>query len=510
MSGSKYVDIPSSIQVIGGILQHPSFLDDEGKYFFNEEDFINDMQKVVFGAIYNLYKMGAKNITAQAIDDYLSSRPKSYGIYQANRGAEWITNTFQNIDLANFDYYYSRVKKMTLLRGYDNCGLDVSWIYDPDNLFDINKKQSQENYLDSLTLNEIAELIEEKIDNIRRSYIDNATDEAVRLGDSVFDILEELQQSPDMGSPLYGKYINTITRGARLKKFYLRSAASGVGKSRSLMADACYIACNKIYKNGEWIDNGLCQPTIFISTELDVSELTTMALAFLADVNEEHILNNSCSWEEVKRVQEAAKILQQAPLYIEELPDFSLRDIENTIKRNIRVNGCQYVILDYIHTSMKILEEISSRSGGVRLREDNVLFLLSVKLKDICNEFGVFILSATQLNQDWKTSEMPDQNLLRGAKSIADKIDIGMILLDVTDEDKTALENLINQEGYTMPNVKMSIYKNRRGSYNKCYLWMNADKSTCRFNPIFCTSYNYTPIPIAETVIEVSMNGGGK
>ena len=203
-----------------------------------------------------------------------------------------------------------------------------------------------------------------------------------------------------MGSPLYGKYINTITRGARLKKFYLRSAASGVGKSRSLMADACYIACNKIYKNGEWVDNGLCQPTIFISTELDVSELTTMALAFLADVNEEHILNNSCSWEEVKRVQEAAKILQQAPLYIEELPDFSLRDIENTIKRNIRVNGCQYVILDYIHTSMKILEEISSRSGGVRLREDNVLFLLSVKLKDICNEFGVFILSATQLNQD--------------------------------------------------------------------------------------------------------------
>ena len=32
---------------------------------------------------------------------------------------------------------------------------------------------------------------------------------------------------------------------------------------------------------------------------------------------------------------------------------------------------------------MKILEEISRRSGGVRLREDNILFLLGVKLKDI-------------------------------------------------------------------------------------------------------------------------------
>ena len=69
---------------------------------------------------------------------------------------------------------------------------------------------------------------------------------------------------------------------------------------------------------------------------------------------------------------------------------------------------------------MKILEEISQRSGGVKLREDNILFLLSVKLKDICTEFGVFILSSTQLNGDWKTSDIPDQNLLRGAKSIAD------------------------------------------------------------------------------------------
>ena len=49
---------------------------------------------------------------------------------------------------------------------------------------------------------------------------------------------------------------------------------------------------------------------------------------------------------------------------------------------------------------MKILEEISRRSGGIKLREDNILFLLSVKLKDICNQFGVFILSSTQLNQD--------------------------------------------------------------------------------------------------------------
>lgn len=69
---------------------------------------------------------------------------------------------------------------------------------------------------------------------------------------------------------------------------------------------------------------------------------------------------------------------------------------------------------------MKILEEISRRSGGVKLREDNVLFMLSVKLKDMCNKYSVFIETGTQLNGQYVESETPDQNLLRGAKSIAD------------------------------------------------------------------------------------------
>ena len=75
---------------------------------------------------------------------------------------------------------------------------------------------------------------------------------------------------------------------------------------------------------------------------------------------------------------------------------------------------------DYVMTSLKILEEIAGRTGGVKLREDNILFMLSRRLKDIANEYGVFVLSATQLNADWRESETPDQNLLRGAKSIAD------------------------------------------------------------------------------------------
>ena len=153
---------------------------------------------------------------------------------------------------------------------------------------------------------------------------------------------------------------------------------------------------------------------------------------------------------------------------------------------------------DYIHTSMKILEEITRRSGGVKLREDNILFMLSNKLKDICNQYGVFIMSATQLNGDYVDSKTPDQNLLRGAKSIADKVDYGSILLN---DDLISLEKILSTKLFDTPTIKMSVYKNRRGRYKGVILWCKADLGTCRIIPMFCTTYAYELVPIDDIKI---------
>jgi hypothetical protein len=92
------------------------------------------------------------------------------------------------------------------------------------------------------------------------------------------------------------------------------------------------------------------------------------------------------------------------------------------------------------------------------------------RLKDIANEYGVFILSGTQLNGDWKEADTPDQNLLRGAKSIADSIDLGMHILPATQKDFENMETVLAANTFDKPNVKLSIYKNRRGRYKGVYL----------------------------------------
>ena len=494
---SKYIDTPSIVQVIGCVFKTPQLLDYSDKYTLTEEDFPDQFHKIVFGTIFKLHELGSEKIGVNNILDYLSSRPKSEAIFIKQKGEEWLLKAAENAETSAFDYYYNRVKKMTLLRAFDSYGIDVTDIYDPDNIIDIKKKQLQEDQLDNSSLEEIVQKVQNKIDQIMATYVDDEWGEAIQAGDGIESLIIDLEQSPEVGVPLYGPLINTVTRGARLKKFYLRSAPTGVGKSRTMIADACYIACNRIYDDVfGWIKNGTCEPTLYITTEQEKGEVQTMMLAFLSNVNEEHILNGKYEGDERERVFEAAKILHNSPLYIEILPDFSLQDVENKIKKNIRDHDVKYVFHDYIHTSLKILEEISRRSGGVKLREDSILFMLSIRLKDICNKYGIFIMSATQLNADYQTSETPDQNLLRGAKSIADKIDVGMILLPTSQDDIENLGQILTNNAFDKPNLKLSIYKNRRGRYKGIYLWCKADLGTCRVKPMFATTYNYEIIQI--------------
>lgn len=504
MSGSKYIDTTAIIQVIGNVYNTPQLLDFTDQYNVTEEDFPDTFHQILFGSIYKLHNLGAKEINLTTISDFLSTRPKSLAIYQSQKGEEWLLKASEACSQSSFDYYYGRLKKFTLLRAYDNFGIDVKDIYDPDNLLDTKKKQIQEDWIDNASLEEIADKIDNKIADIRLKYVDDSDAESFQAGEDAEDLIDKFKAAPEVGYPLYGPLINTVTRGARLKKFYLRSAATGVGKSRTMIADACYLACNRIYdENLGWIKTGPKVPTLFITTEQELEEVQTMMMAFLSGVNEENILSGTYKGNEEERVREAAKLLRESPLYVKELPDFSLKDVEDTIKKGIRDYGVKAIFHDYIHTSIKILEEITKRSGGVKLREDNILFMLSTRLKDICNQYGVFIMSSTQLNGNYVDAETPDQNLLRGAKSIADKIDVGLVLLGVRQDDINSLQNVLIKGGFEKPTLKLSVYKNRRGKYKGVILWCRADLGTCRVQPMFATDYSYELIPMEDTKIEI-------
>ena len=190
---SKYTDVPSIVQVIGSVYKSPQLLDYTDKYTITEEDFPDQFHQIVFGCIFKLHELGAEKITLNSITDYLSSRPKSEAIFIKQKGEEWLAKAYENANTSSFDYYYNRLKKMTLLRAMDNHGIDVREIYDPDNIIDLKLRQQQEDMLDNTSLEGLAQIIQDKLDAIKADYVDGSWGQAYQAGANIIEMLDDLE-----------------------------------------------------------------------------------------------------------------------------------------------------------------------------------------------------------------------------------------------------------------------------------------------------------------------------
>ena len=84
------------------------------------------------------------------------------------------------------------------------------------------------------------------------------------------------------------------------------------------------------------------------------------------------------------------------------------------------------------------------------------------------------------------------------------KIDCGMIMLQVSEDDKESLKPVVSSMGIEMPTIKISVYKNRGGRYKDILLWCRENRGICRIEPIFATNYNYELVNIEDLKITVT------
>ena len=76
-------------------------------------------------------------------------------------------------------------------------------------------------------------------------------------------------------------------------------------------------------------------------------------------------------------------------------------------------------------------------------------------------------------------------------------------MLEVSQEDKEALADVINRNALPVPDIKISVYKNRRGEYKDILLWCTSNRGCCKIDPVFVTNYQYELINIPDLRIKV-------
>lgn len=502
MDNSTLYDKSAVLIVLGSLMKKPSALLDS-KYNITENDFVERFHKIVFGAVYNLYYNNIGNITPNEIDRYLTAYPVQKKIFDDNDGLDYCERLQKISPLENFDYYYNILKKYSLLRSLKEQGFNTNIFLNTDIIDPVKCQQMMERF-NSLSINDMLNEVEKNLIMVKNQYYYQEENKQQHIGVGLKELKERLKISPEVGLPMFGNIMNTICRGSRRKALYLKSHPSGYFKSRGLVEEACCVAISQYYdtEKRKWIDRGFAQPTLFITTELEIEEIDTMFFANISGVNEEHILDGRYEGDEEERVDKAIEYLEQSELYIVHMPDYTSAEIENTIKEYSVLHNIEYVYFDYIFEAPKLIAEMSSMAGRISIRQDTILSAFAIKLKDLCNELDIHISTATQVSDGWQNSKNPDSSLIKACKSLAEKTDIAYIGLPPSREDLECLQPILAKGTYRTPNMCYHIYKVRRGTWNKIRLYVYFDGSTCRTTELFATNNDLEYLEISGTTIE--------
>ncbi len=460
---SNLTDTRAILQVLGCLLKDSTLIDDLDRQLDRSDFSTNHFYELIYVAIYNLHISGVQSIDEFAIEQYLSGYKEQYKIFQANNGLQYLVDAREMANLENYDYNYRKLRKYSLLRYYEDKGLDTRFIYN-STITDVFESEKEQSKFDNYTEQDIVDMVENLfVLNPKAQYCSDALTENIQAGDGLKKLVNELMESPDYGYPLTSLALNTVCRGARKGKFYLRSACTSVGKTREFLMDACNFAVPYYYDmdKEKFVYTGHSVPTLYIGTEGSLEEFQTIVLACVSGVNESHILKGRYEKGELERVLQAEQYISEAPLYLVYCDDYSISDIENLAKRYVLSYNIENLIFDYLQTSLRLMSEISGKAS-IKMQEYQLLIVFATRMKALAERLNIFVMSGTQLSAEANDARYKNNLVLQGSKAIAQKVDIGLIISRPNNAEKKKIETIThNMVGCPEINLLQWCYKVR-------------------------------------------------
>lgn len=480
------IDKDCIIQIFGSLMRHPSYLSEIDKYSLNISDFSNKFYRIIFTAINGLHNNGAKIINPIDVENYLSSNQSAKLLFEQRSGIDFLQDAVEMSEEQNFDYYYKKLKKINLLRDLKESGIDTSDFYIEDLT---NPKALEVNKIfEELDIRDIIEGLKKKFAKVEHNYANGEVTESSKASEGIRELVEEIEENPEVGRPLQGKIFNEVTTGALKGKLYIRSGGSGVSKTRQAVGDACYLAYPYRYDEitCKWVNNGSSEKVMFIATEQTKREIQKMILAYLTGFNESKFKYGKFSENEKIIIQQAFWVMDQFAdnFIIVRMPNPTIELVKLIVRENCILHDIEYVFYDYIFIGPSLLGEFR----GFNLRNDEVLLMFATALKDLAVELDVFMMTSTQLNANGDDNkDIRNESALAGGRSTINKADVGAIMARVSKEEYELIKEYTDKYG-EVPNIVTDIFKIRSGVFNQVRIWSNVNLGNLRKKDLFITN----------------------
>ena len=384
-----------------------------------DEDFYREDNKVIYGAIMNLYNRG-EPVDIITLKDELVS----LGKFEAVGGLEYLAELPEKVPTtANVDKYIKIVEEKSMLR---------TLIKTANELIVLGYDQTQE-------VEDIMDVAEKKIFNVMQRKNQKGYSSMKDILVESFTQLEELYNRKQhiTGVPTGFADLDYKTAGLHNSDLILVAARPAMGKSAFALNIASYAAVKANV------------PVAIFSLEMSKEQMGNRILCSEAMVDSNKVRTGKIEDEDWAKLAMASGELSESQIFIDDTPGISIMEIRAKCRKMKLEKNIGLVVIDYLQ-----LVQGSSKKGGSREQE---ISEISRSLKILAKEINVPVIALSQLSR--APEQRPDHRPM-----LSDRRESGAIEQDADIVMFLYRDDYYNEDSEKKNIAEVIIAKHRAGS----------------------------------------------
>lgn len=299
-------------------------------------------------------------------------------------------------------------------------------------------------YGETFEVSELLDRVQTELFSITKGlYKRDFTDMSANTNQALIDIDAKVNKTPGelTGVPTGFKDIDSLTGGLQETDLIALAARPAVGKTALALNIAMNAAKHPVQAVG----------VALFSLEMSTSQLVQRMLSAVSGVPLEKIRDGDLNEIEKKSLWQAANIVAEYPIYIDDTPNLNIIELKAKIKRLAEAaeknrrqkklkKGLGLIIIDY-------LQLMNGVNDGSNKSKNDIVSEISRELKVLAKEIKVPIVELSQMSRsiETRTEKEPQLSDLRESGAIEQDADIVMFLY--RDEFETKLKVAKHRNG---------------------------------------------------------------
>lgn len=192
-----------------------------------------DLELSSFSKLYKCIGiMADSNYEKVAVEDLVIFASKLYegDTFIQKKAQEWLEFHLLVSDLSQIEIYYNNIMKCSLVRSYERAGVKTEKLINFSQ-FDLDGGlEEQKERFARMSIERVIEFFKDlnlEVENKFKNVVKTTT---IEVGKNLRQLKEKLKETPELGRAFQGDIYTTVSRGARLTKYFIRSASSGGGR----------------------------------------------------------------------------------------------------------------------------------------------------------------------------------------------------------------------------------------------------------------------------------------